>query len=132
MMVVRVYTDASGETHFEDLELPFTLFDYAPPAPPFDVSPFALATHYGFLRIPAGWYGDWHPVPGRQIQIILTGEIEAQVSDGAARRVGPGTVVLVEDTTGKGHVSRVVGAEEVVIAVVRLPEQPPCPGREPA
>jgi len=77
---------------------------------------------YGFLRIPAGWCGDWHPVPSRQVQIILAGEVEAQASDGMVRRAGPGTVVLVEDTTGKGHMSRVVGQEDVVIAVVRLPD----------
>jgi hypothetical protein len=119
---LRIYADTSGETHFEERELPFTLFDYAPPAPPFDVTPFAPAAQYGFLRIPAGWCGDWHPVPGRQVQICLAGEIEAQVSDGAVRRVLPGTVVLLEDTAGRGHVSRVVSREDVVFAVVRLPD----------
>jgi hypothetical protein len=120
---VRVYTDPSGETHFEDLgDVPFTLASYAPPAPPFDVSPFAPSASYGFLRLPPGWCGDWHPVPFRQAQIWVRGEIEAQVSDGEVRRFGPGAVVLVEDTTGKGHVSRVVGEKEVLIAVVRLPD----------
>ena len=119
----RIYTDPSGETHFEDLgDVPFTLANYAPPAPPFDVSPFAPAVQYGFLRLPPGWYGDWHPVPFRQVQIYVSGEIEGQVSDGEVRRFGPGTVALVEDTTGKGHISRVVGKEDMVIAVVRLPD----------
>jgi hypothetical protein len=34
--------------------------------------------------------------------------------------MGPGSVVLVEDTEGKGHRSWVVGEEDVVIAVVQL------------
>jgi len=122
MKYARLYTDSAGETHFEDLDLPFTLRDYAPPAPPFAVSPFAPAMQYGFLRIPAGWCGDWHPVPSRQIQIFLAGEVEAQASDGTIWHAVPGSVVLVEDTTGKGHVSRVVGQEDVLIAVVRLPD----------
>ena len=121
MKYVRVYADPSGETHFQELgEVPFTLANYAPPAPPFDVSPFAPAAQYGFLRLPPGWNGDWHPVPFRQVQIWVSGEVEAQVSDGVVRRFCPGTVALVEDTTGKGHVSRVVGEEACVIAVVRL------------
>jgi hypothetical protein len=123
MKHVRIYTGPSGETHFEDLgEVPFTPASYAPPAPPLDVAPFAPAVQYGFLRLPAGWCGDWHPAPFRQVQILVSGEVEAQVSDGEVRRFGPGVVVLLEDASGKGHVSRAVGREAVVIAVVRLPD----------
>jgi hypothetical protein len=46
----RVYTDPFGETHFEDLgDVPFTLANYAPPAPPFDVSPFAQRCSMAFF-----------------------------------------------------------------------------------
>src|SRR5512142_1448987 len=104
----RVSSDPSGETHFADLgEVPFTLADYAPPAPPLGVSPFAPAVQYGFICLPRGWCGDWHPVPSRQIHVYLSGELEVQVSDGSTERIGPGTVVLLEDTTGKGHVTTV-------------------------
>jgi quercetin dioxygenase-like cupin family protein len=123
MKQIRVYSDPSGETHIEDLgDVLFTLADYAPPAPRFGVSPFAPAVQYGFIRLPPGWYGDWHPVPSRQVHIYLSGELEGQASDGSVVRVGPGSVILMEDTSGKGHVSRVIGDEDVVIAVVRLPD----------
>jgi hypothetical protein len=122
MKYMRVYTDPSGETHFEDLDTAFTLVNYAPPAPPLYASSFNPALQYGFIRIPAGWQGDWHPVARRQMHFYLTGEIEAQVSDGEVRRAEPGTVVLVEDTTGKGHTSRVTSTDDVAIAVVLLPE----------
>jgi len=36
------------------------------------------------------------------------------------RRIGPGTATLVEDTTGKGHRSRVVGRKEVLAMAVQL------------
>jgi len=120
MDFVRLYTDASGETHFTDLEASFSLLNYAPPAPPLHVSDFNPASQWGFIRLKPGWSGDWHPVPGRQVQIFVEGEIEAQVSDGEVRRFGPGSVVLVEDTTGKGHKSWVVGEKELTIFVVRL------------
>ncbi len=120
MLYLRLYADSSGESHFEELEAAFSLADYAPPAPPIYVSDFSPAAQRGFIRLMPGWYGDWHPVPGRQAQIFLEGELEAQASDGEVRQASPGTVVLVEDTTGRGHKSWVVGEKEVTIFVARL------------
>ena len=118
----RVYADSSGETHVGKLDLSFVPLAYAPPAPPFEATDFKPAGDYGLLRILPGWFGDWHPVPSRQLQIFAQGHLEAQVSDGAVLRCESGTLVLVEDTAGKGHKSWVVGEEEVVIFVVRLPD----------
>ncbi|MCA1646650.1 MAG: cupin domain-containing protein [Chloroflexi bacterium] len=123
MKYVRVYAEATGESHFEDLEMALTPVDFAPPAPPINVSAFAPAAAYGFLSSPPGWDGGWHPTPARQILFYLSGEIEAEASDGEVRRFGPGSVTLVEDTSGKGHTSRVVGDTDVLLAVVQLPDQ---------
>ena len=68
------------------------------------------------------WYGDWHPAPRRQFLVYIAGEMEAEASDGEVRRLGPGSIALVEDTTGKGHRSRVVGATEVINVIVQLPD----------
>ena len=122
MQYIRVYADAAGESHFVDVEVPLASVDFAPPAPPVNLSPFHSATRYGFLVGPPGWYGDWHPTPQRQIIFYLAGEVEAEVSDGEVRRFGPGSITLVEDTTGKGHRSRNVGVGEVLLAVVQLPD----------
>ena len=122
MKYVRVYADAAGESHFEDVDVALTPMDFAPPAPPIGVSAFAPAAGYGFLRSPPGWAGDWHPAPRRQILFYLAGEIEAETSDGEVRRFGPGSVTLVEDTTGRGHRSRVAGEADAVLAVVQLPD----------
>ena len=54
--------------------------------------------------------------------LYLAGEIEVEASDGEVRRFGPGSVTLVEDTTGKGHRSRVVGDTTALLAVVQLPD----------
>ena len=122
MQYVRVYADAAGESHFEDVAVPLASVDFAPPAPPVRLSPFSPAARYGFLVGPPEWYGDWHPAPQRQILFYLAGEIEAETSDGEVRRFGPGSVTLVEDTTGRGHRSRNVGTGDVVLAVVQLPD----------
>lgn len=116
----RISTDGDGETHVSDKTLSFQLVDYAPPAPPISVSEIFEAQNVSFISSPAGWHGDWHPAPRRQFILILEGELEIEVSDGEARRLVPGSLCLVEDTSGKGHVSRVVGSERVLAAAIPL------------
>ena len=122
MRYVRVYSDAVGESHFEDVDVPMTEVCFAPPAPPVNLSDFSSASRIGFLQAPPDWVGDWHSAPRRQWMLYLTGCIEAEVSDGERRQFTPGSVTLVEDTRGKGHRSRVVGSEVVLLAVVYVDE----------
>jgi len=49
---------------------------------------------------------NWHNPPHRMLVIWLTGEVEFETSDGDIRRLAAGSVVLAEDTTRKGHISR--------------------------
>ena len=116
----RLYSDAQGESHFEDVEVDLTLTDYAPPAPPLDLSSFTPATQFGFMNAPAGWSSDWHRTTARNIFFVLSGEWEVTASDGEARRFAAGSVLLVQDTTGKGHTSRVVSETESLAAMVQL------------
>ena len=116
----RVYSDSLGETHFADEDLSFELADYAPPAPPISVSGQYRAESMTFISSPPGWFGDLHPAPCRQFIIVLSGELEVEVSDGEVRRFGPGSFCLVEDTEGKGHVSRVTSGERGFAVAVPL------------
>jgi len=118
---VCLYADSGGESHFRDVEVQLRETDFAPPAPPLNVSSFSSASEYGFATAPLGWHGDWHPTPQRQFLFYIAGEVEVGVSDGEVRTFGPGDIVLVEDTTGKGHVSRVLDSAEVLNAIMRLP-----------
>jgi hypothetical protein len=119
---IRLYADDHGESHFEDVEIDLSLTDYAPPAPPLELSAMGLAAQFGFMRAPAEWSSDWHPSSARNLFFVLSGEWEVTASDGESRRFGVGTVLLVEDTTGKGHSSRVVSETESVAAMVQLSE----------
>ena len=118
----RLYSDDHGESHFEDVEIELSLMDYVPPAPPLGLSAMSAAVQYGFMRAPAAWSSDWHPSSARNLFFVLSGEWEVTASDGESRRFGVGTVLLVEDTTGKGHSSSVVSETESVAAMVQLSE----------
>ncbi len=120
MEYTRLFTDEFGETHFEDIKIELLPVDFAPPAPPLNLSELKEAKKFGFVNAPIGWYGDWHPTPKRQVFIYISGQIEAKVSDGEVRVFGPGSITLLEDTTGKGHTSRVVGNQEVLSVVIQL------------
>jgi hypothetical protein len=120
MKYTKIFTDEEGETHFGNVEIELESDQYAPPAPPFMVSELRPATHYGFSQFPSGWVGEWHPAPRKQFYLILSGEVECTVSDGQRRVFGPGSIVLLEDTTGKGHVTKVIGSKDVVAAMVVL------------
>lgn len=120
MQYTRLYSDDDGESHFEEIESDLKLTQYAPPAPPLYLSSFTPATQFGFMNAPAGWSSDWHPTSERNIFFVLTGEWEVVASDGQSRRFGRGSVLLAEDTTGKGHSSRVIGQTDSLAAMVQL------------
>lgn len=117
---VRIYADDQGESHFEDVDVSLSLVEAAPGVTPLFASAYEEASRYGFLRARPGWRGDWHPAPQRQFLVYLAGVTEFRVSDGEVRRLGAGTILLAEDTTGKGHVSEVVGEEDVVAVVIQV------------
>lgn len=117
----RMYSDENGESHFETVEVSFQEMDYAPPADPMFVSDLEDATRFGFVMAPPGPLGEWHPTPVAQYMIVVSGEIEVTVSDGAKRRFAAGQALLLADQTGKGHYTEIVSEEPVVVAVVQLP-----------
>jgi hypothetical protein len=107
MKIVRIYADEAGESHFADLDYP--LKDAGQSGRLSEVIP---ARGIIFRINEPGHRYDWHPAPQRQYVVLLDGVIEIEVSDGAIRRFGGGDVLLVEDTTGKGHRTRNVEQRE--------------------
>jgi hypothetical protein len=53
---------------------------------------------------------------------VLLGEMHFEASNGDGRKIVAGSAVLLEDTVGIGHVSKVLGSAPAILAAVRLPE----------
>jgi hypothetical protein len=123
MQYERIYADAKGETHFKQTTLKLEEADYRPPAPMLFVSHAQQAGTLQFIRLPSGWSGNDVCPPQHQFFICLQGKLEMRASDGKARTFGPGDAVLMEDTSGRGHSSRVHGGEDFIAAVVSLERQ---------
>ena len=112
----RLYTDETGESHFEDLQIELNSIDFAPPAPPLNVAQFGQTEKSLWIGVPVGWDGKKpHPSPNRQILCTVQGEYEVTASDGVVRRFPVGSVLFLEDTWGKGHSSRTISQEDVLI-----------------
>jgi hypothetical protein len=58
----------------------------------------------------------------------LQGASEVTTSDGQKRHFGPGSVVLLDDTTGKGHRTRAIGTIDHIAAVIPVADDAPITG----
>ena len=105
----RIYSDERGDSHFEDVSVPMDHEDFPVSGGEWLISAPVPVQSLLFRRVTVE-HGDWpHVAPRRQFIVHLTGEAEVEVSDGEVRRFGPGSVLLVEDVTGKGHITRQIG-----------------------
>ena len=107
MRCLRIYATPDGESHFGEVDIPTTLTPLFPNEASFDLSAYYPASRIRFVHLPAGMReAGFHTPPGRLLAVWLDGTVEFETSDGEVRRLSAGKAVLVEDTHGKGHISR--------------------------
>ena len=99
--------------------------DLPPPAPPLDVSAMSRATGWSLLRFAPDWVGGWHCTPSRQWMFVLAGETTVRTSDGSQCDLRAGSICLLEDTRGKGHLTTIIGGHEVLMVAVHIPDDEP-------
>ena len=114
IMATRIYTGPDGQSHSEEYQMKLSG----------NASEMMKASGVQFRRTPAGTFSDWHVGPRRQYVITLSGRGEIEVAGGKKISMGPGHINLIEDTTGKGHTTRVVGTEDRVTIAIPLPDSP--------
>jgi hypothetical protein len=118
----RLAMTADQQTYFVDAVTPYELKDFAPPAGPIGVAMLQNAKSLIFTTLAGKWDGDWHPAPRNQYVFVLSGTVEVEVMSGEVRQFSCGDILLLEDTAGRGHDTRVVSDEAVRFAIVALPE----------
>jgi hypothetical protein len=101
MRIHNLYIDASGQSHFRDIEV-----EWVEERRGSKLSKRLPATGIIFRETQAEHDVDWHPAPRRQYIINLDAGVKITASDGESRVIGVGEVILVEDTAGKGHLSQ--------------------------
>ena len=115
MKVTRIHTGDDGQSHFEELDIPLAISDAGAMSSPIPIESvfFRDTTEAG----PAVW--DYHVAPRRQFVVHVKGRTEIEVGDGTRQTFGPGDVLLADDLTGQGHISREVeGPRFQVFAVL--------------
>lgn len=114
IMVTRIYTGTDGLSHAEETAMTLTAGG---------VSDMMKATGAQFSRRPPGPASDWHVGPRRQFVITLSGHAELEVAGGRKVAVGPGHITLIEDLTGKGHITKNVGPDDRIVVTIPLEDQ---------
>src|SRR5262245_5284073 len=114
IMMTRIYTGPDGLSHADEIEMKLNG----------NATEMIKATGVEFSRRAPG-ANDWHTGPRRQFVITLSGRGEVEVAGGKKVALGPGHISLIEDTTGKGHITRTLGSEDRIAITIPLADQAP-------
>lgn len=128
----HLWSDANGVSHFRDEKLGFeaatpenptagTASRTNPDPEALVALPLRGATGATFLYLKRGAVEDWHKAPRRMYLIAVQGMSEVTASDGEVRRFGLGSIVLMDDLTGKGHITRAVGDVDHIALTIPVP-----------
>jgi hypothetical protein len=118
----RIFTDERGTSRFADLDVELSIGFAAPPAEPLHFAQFLAPDGTFWIGAPSNWKGDAaHPAPRRAIFVTVRGEYQVTTSDGVTRRFPPGSMLIVEDTTGDGHSTKITSDEDCILFAVGLP-----------
>lgn len=118
MRVTRIYADEHGSSHFSDVEIPMSTVSLFPQLPPFQICAFRAQGRINLFTTPAELrVFDFHTAPERQFAVGLSGIVEYETSDGEVRRLPPGSIALVEDTWGHGHITRFAEGQQLCLFI---------------
>ena len=105
--LTRLYSDANGDSHFEEVAVPMEEKG--------DIGALSEALPAKaiiFREVEPSYDYDFHTAPQKQYIILLEGEIQIETSLGKIKKFNAGDILLVEDTTGKGHRTKNLRSEK--------------------
>lgn len=101
--VLRIFTGPDGKTHFQDVSGLTARAGVTIPV-----------SGVRFSRTTGDTFSDWHNAPRRQLLVICSGELEIEVGTGEKRVLTAGDLLVAEDLTGQGHITRGRGDRRTV------------------
>lgn len=118
--ITRIFTGSDGQSHDEPITDLRFIAD--PSRSGLEASEVVKVSGLQFARTRPGWARDWHLAERHQYIVTLSGKGEIEVAGGRKVSLEPGTVILEEDATGKGHISRTIGTEDRIALNIQITE----------
>ena len=115
MAIIRIYSGPDGESHFQEIEP-----DFKPLGDQSESAELIPGSGIVVRRFAPRRTNPWHHAPAYAAVFTLSGAVDIEIGDGTVRRLGPGDILIAEDLTGQGHVTREVGPEPRVSIFVPL------------
>jgi quercetin dioxygenase-like cupin family protein len=115
MAIIRIYAGSDGQSHFEEIEP-----RWEPLGDRSERAELIPGSGIVMRRFEATRTNPWHHAPGRYAVFTLSGAVDIEIGDGTVRRLGPGDILIAEDRSGQGHVTREVGPAPRVSIFVPL------------
>ena len=124
VVITRIFTGPDGLAHAEDVQLKLGTRGasemFKATGAEFSVRPPTPGANPGNTAASSANDPGWHTGPARQFVITLLGNSEVEVSGGVHVLAGPGHINLIEDTTGKGHITRNFGPDDRIALTIPL------------
>lgn len=102
MKITRLFTGSDQQSYFEEIDMDFCVGEFGKISAPIAARDIMFGEIDDFQEV------SWHNPPCKQYIIMLHGNMEIETGDGSKRIFNEGDVLLAEDTTGQGHVTRAV------------------------
>ena len=115
---LHLYTDAAGGTHFAEKEFEFKRLDHVENRDSITVHEITGVQRAILYKLAKGAVEDWHTAPRKQLGCVIQGMADITASDGEVRRLKPGSIILIDDTIGKGHITKHVGDEDHIAMMI--------------
>ena len=124
VVITRIFTGENGLAHAEDIQLDLNARGatdmFKATGAEFSVRPPAVGANPRNTAATDPNAPGWHTGPARQFVITLSGRSEVEVAAGVHVAAGPGHINLIEDTTGKGHITRNFGPDDRIALTIPL------------
>ena len=122
MRYSRLFADSEGASCFDDQQAELEVGFAAPPAEPLYAAKFSPAVDAFWMGTVPTWKGDIpHPAPRRMAFVTVQGEYQITATNGETRKFPVGSVLLIEDTTGAGHLTKNISAGDTIVLAIGLP-----------